>query len=175
MNFNEIISCQNMILKTFSNIEKSTYEKNNKLLSVWKKVVTKVNGCGQNLYEHTSILDVKNGILIVETDYPGWSQLLQMNSKFILKGLQMYLPEIKINSLAYRIKKANDISCPVDYDSIIKKEKIRMEEKMKEESEKIEKFEENSKKEEKNIELPPELKDKFDSIRKSLLTKNQNK
>ncbi len=175
MKYDEIISCQNMILKTFSNIEKSTFEKNNKLFSVWKKVVTKINGCGQNLYDHTSILDVKNEILIVETDHPGWSQLLQMNSKFILKGLEMYLPEIKITSLAYRIKSANEISCPADYDSIIKKEKSHMEDKMKEESEKIEKFKNNQKESNKEIELPPELKEKFDSIRKSLLTKNQNK
>ena len=37
MNFNDIINI------TFSNIEKENLEKNNKLFSVWKKVVTSVS------------------------------------------------------------------------------------------------------------------------------------
>ena len=58
MNFNDIINI------TFSNIEKENLEKNNKLFSVWKKVVTSVSKVGQNLYDHSSVCDLlHDGVL----------------------------------------------------------------------------------------------------------------
>ena len=83
MNFNDIINI------TFSNIEKENLEKNNKLFSVWKKVVTSVSKVGQNLYDHSSVCELKNGILLIEADHPGWIQMLQMNSQYIIRGLNM--------------------------------------------------------------------------------------
>ena len=116
MSKGDFISCSDMVFAAFSSIEKSSLEKNNKLFNSWKKIITGILNFGQNLYEHTSIVDIKNGILLLETDHPGWIQILQMNSSFIIRGLKMYAPELKISSLSYRLKGSNAQLYNVDYD-----------------------------------------------------------
>lgn len=101
-----------------------------------KKIITGISNFGQNLYEHTSIVDIKNGILLLETDHPGWIQILQMNSSFIIRGLKMYAPELKISSLSYRLKGSNAQLCNVDYDKELKRESEKMNKKINEDEKK---------------------------------------
>lgn len=177
---NEIIDCAQMISNTFSGIEKSTLERNNKFYSSWKTVVTKISRTGdkefgQKLYDHSSIVDVKNGTLLVETDHPAWSQMMQFYTKFILKGLKIYIPEMEIDSIAFRIKGSNATIVEVDYDKQLEKENRINDEKMKKEEEILKKYD---KKDEKNNtekqELPENLKSIFESMKKSMLTKDKN-
>ena len=125
---NEILSCADMISLAYSNIERGTLEKNNKLYSAWKKIITSIKNydsdskLGQNLYEHSSVVEIKNNILLIETDHPGWIQMFQMRKKYILNGLKMYIPELKIESLAFRLRGSNATLSNVDYDSEYKKE-----------------------------------------------------
>lgn len=175
MNKSEVISCTDMILNTFSSIEKEAFNKNTKFISVWKKVVTKINGCGQKLYEHSSLIEIKNGILLIEADHPGWIQLFQMNSKFIVKGISMYAPEMDVKSLAFRLKGSNALLHNVDYEEVMSKEKEIMRKKY-ENDEKI--IQDTVRKVENECtlyELPPELLSKFESMKSSVLTKNENK
>lgn len=158
MNFNDIINI------TFSNIEKENLEKNNKLFSVWKKVVTSVSKVGQNLYDHSSVCELKNGILLIEADHPGWIQMLQMNSQYIIRGLKMYASELKICSLAFKLKGKNVNLYKADYDTQLEIEKKNNLEKIKKEEEEIQNFYKNNEKEAEKSELPQELLDKFDSL-----------
>ena len=165
MNFNDIINI------TFSNIEKENLEKNNKLFSVWKKVVTSVSKVGQNLYEHSSVCELKNGILLVEADHPGWIQMLQGNKNYILKGLSMYAKELEIRTLAFRLKGSNATLHQVDYGKQIKSAielEKRNEEKIDEELKKYEKKDETVK-----GQLPDDLFEKFESLKTSVLTNNK--
>ena len=158
MNFNDIINI------TFSNIEKENLEKNNKLFSVWKKVVTSVSKVGQNLYDHSSVCELKNGILLIEADHPGWIQMLQMNSQYIVRGLNMYASELKICSLAFKLKGKNINLYKADYDAQLEIEKKNNFEKIKKEEDEIQNFYKNKTKDDEKSELPQELLDKFDSL-----------
>ncbi len=177
---NEIINCAEMVEKTFSSIEKSTLEKNNKFYSSWKTVVTKISRAGdsnfgQKLYDHSSIVNVKNGILLVETDHPGWSQMMQFYTKFILKGLKMYIPEMQIDSIAFRVRGSNFNLAKVDYDSELKKENEKKYKQLEKDIKIAEKYEKSFKKIENNENnLPENIVSAFDRIKKSMLTKNKN-
>ena len=163
---NDYITFNNIINSTFSSIENAQLEKNNKLYEVWRKVITSITKVGQNLYEHSSVCELKNGILLVEADHPGWIQMLQMNSDYIVRGLKMYASELKICSLAFKLKGKNVTLYKTDYDEELKKEREKYKLKLEKEEEEINKFYKNEEKIEKNSELPQELLDKFDSLMK---------
>lgn len=173
----DVMDCSEMILNTFSNIEKSTLEKNNKFYASWKTIVTKISKYndkefGQKLYDHSQIVDIKNGTLLVETDHPGWSQMMQLYTKFILKGLKMYVPEMNVNSIAFRVRGSNASLITVDYQSQLKTESEIMNKKIENEQNALKKYE---KKDDKNYtseaELPDSIKLMFDSMKESRLTK----
>lgn len=166
----DINNFSDLIIKTFNQIETENLKKNNTLFNVWKKVVTSVKNVGQHLYEHSSIKDIKNEILLVEADHPGWIQLLQMNSNYILKGLNMYAKELKIKSIVFKLKGSNAMLHEFNYEQDLEKQQNKLNEKIKQEEETLNKFYKNKKEEHTNNELPQELLDKFESIRKSMLT-----
>ena len=108
----EIISISQLMMRV-ANISMS--ENENSIYSVWKKVVSKIqnnemeNGekripLGERLAGNTRAVEIKRGVLLVETDHAGWIQYLKIYQKFILTGINRALPDLKIHSLAFRIK-----------------------------------------------------------------------
>ena len=102
-----IVSAADMMLQA-ANINIATSEAN-EICSVWRKVVSSVHSMkhdsedsekrmplGERLAGNTRVIDLKNGVLLVESDHPGWIQYLRMYQKFILKGLQMNSPDLKM-------------------------------------------------------------------------------
>ena len=157
----------------------------NEIFTVWKKVVSGVHSfkheaedsdkrmpLGERLAGNTRVVDLKNGVLLVETDHSGWIQYLRMYQKFILNGLRMNLPELKITNLAFRVA-GEKVSLSESYDQQLKKSREEMAKKIEEQEKELKKFED--KKEKPSSELPPELLAKFDSIRQSMLTNSNNK
>ena len=84
----------------------------NEICGVWKKVVSGVRSykhesedsekripIGERLAGNTRVIDLRNGVLLVETDHPGWIQYLRMYQKYILTGLKMNLPDLKLHQL----------------------------------------------------------------------------
>lgn len=175
MNSNDVISCSEMIMNTFSSIERESFDKNSKIISVWKKIITKIKNDGQKLYEHSSVIEIKNGILLIEADHPGWIQLFQMNSKFIVRGFSIYAPDLNIKSVAFRLKGSNALLHDVHYEDIMKKERQKMAEKYENEEKILKKIEEKDENNSAGYTLPPELNAKFESMKNSMLTKNENK
>lgn len=189
-NKDSVISCSDMILNTFSGIERSVAEKNNRLASTWKNVITRVSRCGQNLYEHTRLVDLKNGILLIETDHPGWIQLLQMNSGYILKGLKIEAPELKISSLAFRMQGSGAALHAVDYERQFEKERQKLSLKYEEEEKAARKYERAASASRARsasdgkasadggspapVPLPPELQAVFDSLKESMRKNKEN-
>ena len=61
--------------------------------NTWKKVVSKIGKkdeeddesltIGEKLALNSHVVDLKNGILLVETTHSGWIQYLRMNQKFM--------------------------------------------------------------------------------------------
>lgn len=148
---NEVISCSDMIQAAYNNIEKSAFEKNNKFSSSWKKILTSIrtynsdSNVGQNLFDNSNVVEIKNNILLIEANHPGWIQMFQLHKNYILKGLKMYVPELNINSLAFRLKGSNARLSNVNYDSELKNESRKLNRNIEKEEEIIKKYEETNK------------------------------
>jgi predicted nucleic acid-binding Zn ribbon protein len=104
-----------MIGAVFKNLGGNALEDARLLSDAWKKTLLSLKGTGgpspegdadtygQRLADHSRILDVKNGVLIIETDHPGWTQLLQIHRAYIITGLQRLVPAEGIRALAFRL------------------------------------------------------------------------
>jgi hypothetical protein len=114
----EIYSAKDIIGTLFSSLGRDalTASEDTRLLGeAWKKTLLSLKGStdspeggansyGQRLLSHCRILDVKNGVLITETDHPGWTQLLQIHRAYILAGIQRLVPKEGISALAFRLR-----------------------------------------------------------------------
>lgn len=175
---NQIISAADIMMQV-GNIGTSEA---NEICSVWKKVVSGVHSykhesedsekripIGERLAGNTRVIDLKNGVLLVETDHPGWIQYLRMYQKFILTGLKMKLPDLKITNLAFRVT-GEKVSLSESYENQLAKERKDMEAKLENQEKELKKYE---KKNSTASTLPPELLAKFDNIRNSMLDLSQ--
>ena len=96
-----------LISNFFSNISSSVNEAN-KTVSVWREVLLSIKSHridGSQLADHSRIIELKNGNLLVETDHPGRIQLFQMYKNYIQTGLNKKLSELKIKNIVFRLKK----------------------------------------------------------------------
>lgn len=183
----EIVSIQQIMQKCadFSASEEG------QMPSVWKKVVSSIKNyrddennekhmpIGERLASNTHVVEIKNGILLVETDHSGWIQYLRMYQKYILKGIKMECPSLKINSLAFRVK-GNNINLHDNYEDELKLSRKEFEKNLEEKEKQANEFlsknkQKNSSENSEKSSLPPELLAKFDSIRQSMLTNDDNK
>ncbi len=76
--------------------------------AVWRKILLSIRSStnpneGANLAAHSRIVDLKNGVLLIEADHPGWIELLQLRKNYILKGLSMYAKGMDVQTLAFRV------------------------------------------------------------------------
>lgn len=168
----EITSFNEVISNVFKNI---SLEESNKAINIyneWKKILCKIKSSnpneGQNISEHSRVIDLKNGILLIEVDHPGWQNLIQFYKKFILKGFEFSFPELKIKTLAFRLK-GNDFGlAEVDSTEAVKEE---IERRAEEEEKAIKNAgikSDNSDNIKKNKEIPPEMKSIFESWQNSI-------
>jgi predicted nucleic acid-binding Zn ribbon protein len=54
---------------------------------------------GAELAAHTRVSDLEDGILIIETEHPGWIQLFKLQEEGILKKIRQDHPELKIKGI----------------------------------------------------------------------------
>lgn len=66
------------------------------LFSAWGQTA------GERAAAHSRILDVARGIVIVETDHPGWTQTLQLSQGRILEELKRRFPELGLRGISFR-------------------------------------------------------------------------
>ena len=175
---NQIISAADIMMQV-ANIGTSEA---NEICSVWKKVVSGVKSykhdsedsekrmpLGERLAGNTRVIDLKNGVLLVETDHPGWIQYLRIYQKYILTGLKMNLPELKITNLAFRVS-GEKVSLSEAYNQELaraRKQQAALIEKQEKELSKFKPAAASSGDKNKS-ELPPELLAKFNSIKQSI-------
>lgn len=69
---------------------------------------------GDRLSAHSRPVDVRNGIVIVEADHPGWVQLLQLDQKRILDAIKRSFPELDITGIAFKTAKDRSVYLPSD-------------------------------------------------------------
>ncbi len=178
-NINELIH------KTFSSISVGDAKRAQNIFSAWEQVLSKIKSVnqdanpneGQNLVDHTRIIDLKNGILLVEADHPGWISLLQFHKKFILNGMRMRIPDLEISTLAFRLKgKRGELYGGNENAYSAEKVRSEIEKRIDEEEKKLADYENLDKKSDdfkKKKELPPELASIFEDLQKSMLTNSE--
>ena len=106
-----------IIKALFPKIDEKKFQESTMLLSGWKKIVSTIstdpkeraekkeqNKTGLLLASHSDVVDLKNGILLVETDHPAYIQMMMMYKDYILKGLKKNYPELNIKSVCYKLK-----------------------------------------------------------------------
>lgn len=175
----EIKPISQLINATFSNIHIEDVENANETFSAWKKTVCSIKSLnpneGNNLYDHSRIVDMKNGIVMVEADHPGWIQKLQFYKDYIVRGLKQQLPQMEIRNIVFKLSGS---SFMFDHSRNDEKSKERafkkLEKNLEEQSQITQKFMKNEQNSAKKRELPPELAQMFDNLRKNMLTKNEN-
>ena len=137
---------------------------------------------GEKLAVSTRVVDLKNGVLLVESDHPGWIQYLNFYKKFIIKGIKMEIPELRISSLAFRVA-GSDIKLSESYENSVRKNRAEMERKFESQEEGLRNLDKKRKSRKsgemesypKKQELPPEIASKFNSIIQDMLTNSENK
>ncbi len=184
---NDQIINANQMMSKYLNID---FQKADRITTTWKKVVSRIHSnkyesedsekrmpIGERLAGNTRVVDLKNGVLLVEADHSGWIQYLRFYEKFILKGLKMEAADLKISCLAFRLAGSN-VKLSESYDDQVKKYKEEMQEKLDKQDEELNKYYEENKTEKKSSvqsTLPPELLAKFESIKNDMLTNSENK
>lgn len=176
----DFISGAQIISSFFENIENQKLESTSKILVAWKKTVQKISGNGAQLFDHSRIVDLKNGILLVETDHPAWSQMLQFHKKFILTGLNKICADDtnKIESLVFRVRGSNatlaDAGKKIAAAEMKKySEKLNAEEKILFEKGILGKEKESVNENKNDEELPDNLKEIFTRMKSTALKNNE--
>ena len=167
----EPTTASQMIENIFDSLDATRIHKANKVFVSWKTALSKINSHGKNdaelLIAHSEVVDLKNGVLLVEADHPGWIQLLQMHSRFLIRVLKNLAPDLNIRSFAFRLKGSDASLYDVRkelHESEVKKFSARLES----ESKTVDKAYKTAVKENAQSEsetLPLSLQKKFDELR----------
>lgn len=158
-----------------SDVDKKRMEESSIFISKWKKIITSIKSvvnpdCGKAMYSHSQVIDIKDGTLILQVDHPGFIQLFENHKKYIFRGLEMNLPQMKIKNISYLLDKKNDYNTQRD----MTREEMRAAiEKQSPKEDKI--FENPEEKKDSPVqkEFPPELEAIFSRMRKSILTNDK--
>ncbi len=175
----DISSIGNIINRVFSNMDSGATENALRIYSAWEKILLRIKppagstgnpNTGRNMADHSRVVDLKNGMLLVETDHPGWTELIQFHKNYILKGFQMEFPELKIHSMAFRLAGSNASLGR----NVVQEERNARQNSMRiiEMQEKLDKNAgiqlENTDKKSGSKEIPPELRGIFEDLGKNM-------
>lgn len=159
-----------IISNIFENISTEKMNDNINMINSWKSVLMSINSrtnknIGNLLVSHTKVIDLKNKVLLIETDHPGYIQTLQMYNSYILRGLKQKVPELEITYLSFRLKGTNfklpDVEMPKNKFETIEKEEL------------IKNFDVNKDLPKDLMENFNKLKKEIDKIKKDILTKDE--
>ena len=65
----------------------------------WEKIA------GIDIANHSGLDEVKNNILYISVDHPGWIQIIQLQKRGIMQRINSLFPELQIHSLRFFYKK----------------------------------------------------------------------
>ena len=76
-----------------------------KLFDSWTDITAK-NGIA-SAADHSRIKELDRGILLIETDHPGWKQILQTKQTKLLNDFRIRFPDIDISGISLILGKMN--------------------------------------------------------------------
>ena len=92
-----IKSASDLISVFFDRETTSIGESYGNFRSAWKDIA------GERLAGHSRPVDLKHGLLVVETEHQGWTQLLQYQQERMLEEIGRRFPELEIRGIAWRL------------------------------------------------------------------------
>ncbi len=109
---NDYRKANEILTNIFDNLSQNLLKDSANITNGWKYVLSSIKSrnnknIGELLISHTRVVDLKNGILLVETDHPGYIQTLQMYNSYIIRGMNKKYPELEIKTLSFRLKGTN--------------------------------------------------------------------
>ena len=173
----EYFNLNESINSLFDNVSVDDINKSKNVNDTWNQVLKSINSknspnIGNKLAFHSKVVDLKNGVLLVEVDHPGWINLLNLYKNYILKGLKMKMKVLKIETLAFRLKGSKyNLYDTRSEEERIKESKDKLEKKLEDDEEKLKKFDDNKVS---NKELPEELVKVFENMKNSMLTNSKD-
>lgn len=181
LNDSNMMSAGDMVNLICKNLDPSTVRNAGKIINLWKEIVesiksTSINGenIGRNMSSHSRVIDLQNGVLLVEADHPGWIQMIGNYKKYILKGFKLKAPELDVNTIAFRLTGSNVELAKVSSEVYASRERKNLEEKFEREQKQLEEQGFTSKKEEgESKKLPPELEKIFQDLKNDMLTNDK--
>jgi predicted nucleic acid-binding Zn ribbon protein len=67
------------------------------LFARWEEIV------GNKMASHARLVDVRNGILVVEVDHPGWLQMFRLRQDALLETVRGALPDVLLEGIRVRV------------------------------------------------------------------------
>lgn len=65
------------------------------IFNAWKDIA------GPEVSSHSKVKDIRNQVLLVEVDHPGWIQLMHMKKKQVLASVRRKYPELGIMDIRF--------------------------------------------------------------------------
>ncbi|NLM00183.1 MAG: DUF721 domain-containing protein [Treponema sp.] len=173
MNKENFINGQELITKFFDTIDVNKMKEGLDVANKWKQILSSIKennydeieySAGKKMADHSRVVDLKNGILLIETDHPGWTQKIQFHKNYIMIGLKNAFPCLEINTFAFKLKGDKKILYNIEKNkntNIIEKEK----------KQKLIKKEILKEIDEKMTEIPEDLAKILNKLKDSILTK----
>lgn len=173
-NDDNINSTQDILKNLFSSINTDKMQESIGIANKWREILSSIKennfdknsySAGMKMADHSRIIDLKNGILLIETDHPGWTQKIMFHQNYIITGLKRSFPNLEINSLVFRLKGDKNILKNIER----KTESGKPVEKEKNKKNDAETLKEIDKK---MNEIPEELSKMLNKLKESILTKD---
>lgn len=159
-----------------SDVSRSRMNDSSNILEKWKSIITSIRSvvnpdCGKSMYFHSRIIDIKDDIIILQVNHPGFIQLFENHKKYILRGIQMKIPQLKIRNITYRLDRKDD--CNTQRDLTRQEMECAINNETAKNEQSTRKPDENDCRIGKKKEYPPELQTIFDRMRESILTNDK--
>ena len=69
------------------------------MMREWVEIV------GPDIAPHAKIFEIRNNILVIETDHPAWSNIINMKKKQILARIATQFPDLGVKGLSIKSMK----------------------------------------------------------------------
>ncbi|MCL2293857.1 MAG: DUF721 domain-containing protein [Spirochaetes bacterium] len=92
------------LLKNYLNNLGIPAEKKENIYSCWHEIA------GKEIADNSQVIDIKNETISLETEHPGWIQIINFKKDHILKKINEKFPEKKIREIKVILKKQNNQS-----------------------------------------------------------------
>jgi hypothetical protein len=84
------------------------------LFSSWRLLITEQFGpkTGDRVADHSRIRELERSVLLIETDHPGWIQILQTRRSQLLEAIRRRFPSLSVRGLSFRLSRDGELPGP---------------------------------------------------------------